>query len=165
MTAGSRMPAWRARVAARIAELRPVVLALTRESVPDELQGFGQATGRQLQALARLPLEGMTMGELAAFPKVTGAAASVLADRLVAQGLAVRHADPSDRRVVRLAPTSEGMAVAERYRDYQRHAVAVLLDRLSDDQAAAWLDIMEALAAGYEPVPPAAAPEPAGTAR
>jgi DNA-binding MarR family transcriptional regulator len=165
MTAGSPMPAWRARVAARIVELRPVVLALTRESVPDELQGFGQATGRQLQALARLPLEGMTMGELAAFLKVTGAAASVLADRLVAQGLAVRHADPVDRRVVRLAPTSEGMEVAKRYREGQRHAVAVLLDRLSDDQVAAWLDIMEALAAADEPVPPAVAPEPAGTAR
>jgi DNA-binding MarR family transcriptional regulator len=165
MTAGSRTPAWRARVAARIAELRPVVLALTRESVPDELQGFGQATGRQLQALAQLPLEGMTMGELAAFLKVTGAAASVLADRLVAQGLAVRHPDPSDRRVVRLAPTSQGMAVAERYRDNQRRAVAALLDRLSDGQVAAWLDIMEALAAGHEPVLPAAAAEPAGTAR
>jgi DNA-binding MarR family transcriptional regulator len=165
MTGGSRTPAWRARVAARIAELRPTVLALTRESVPDELQGFGQATGRQLQALARLPLEGMTMGELAAFLNVTGAAASVLADRLVAQGLAVRHPDPGDRRVVRLAPTSEGMAVAERYRAGQRRAVAVLLDRLTDGQVAAWLDIMEALAASREPAPPAAAPEPAGTAR
>jgi DNA-binding MarR family transcriptional regulator len=165
MTAGSRTPAWRARVAARIAELRPVVLALTRESVPDELQGFGQATGRQLQALAQLPLEGMTMGELAAFLKVTGAAASVLADRLVAQGLAVRHPGPGDRRVVRLAPTSEGMAVAERYRDSQRRAVAVLLDRLSDSQVAAWLDIMEALAASHEPVPSVAVAEPAGAAR
>jgi DNA-binding MarR family transcriptional regulator len=165
MTPGSRTADWRARVAARIAELRPVVLALTRESVPDELQGFGQATSRQLQALARLPLEGMTMGELAAFLKVTGAAASVLADRLVAQGLAVRHPDPGDRRVVRLAPTSAGMVVAERYRDNQRHAVAVLLNRLSDGQVAAWLDIMEALAAGHEQVRPAVAAEPAGTAR
>jgi DNA-binding MarR family transcriptional regulator len=170
MTAGNRTPAWRAQVVARIAELRPAVLALMRESVPDELQGFGQATSRQLQALARLPLEGMTMGELAAFLKVTGAAASVLADRLVAQGLAVRHPDPGDRRVVRLAPTSEGIAMAERYRDNQRHAVAMLLDRLSDAQVAAWLDIMEALAANHEPAPPAPVPaepvaEPAGTAR
>ncbi len=164
MTARRRTPAWRARVAARVAELRPVVLALMRESAPDELRGFGQATGRQLQALARLPRDGMTMGELAAFLKVTGAAVSVLAERLVAQGLAVRHPDPGDRRVVRLAPTPEGMAVAERYRDNQRRAVAVLLDRLSDDQVAAWLDIMETLAAS-EPAPRAAAAEPAGAAR
>jgi len=170
MTARSRTPAWRAQVVARIAELRPVVLALMRESVPDELQGFGQATGRQLQALARLPLDGMTMGELAAFLKVTGAAASVLAERLVAQGLAVRHPVPGDRRVVRLAPTSEGIAMAERYRDNQRRAVAMLLDRLSDAQVAGWLDIMEALAADQELAPPAPVPaepvaEAAGTAR
>ncbi|MGH3191181.1 MAG: MarR family winged helix-turn-helix transcriptional regulator [Streptosporangiaceae bacterium] len=163
--AGKRTAAWRAQIVARVVELRPVVLALMRESVPDELQGFGQATGRQLQALARLPEDGMTMGELAAFLKVTGAAASVLAERLVAQGLAVRHSDPCDRRVVLLAPTPEGMAVAQRYRDNQRRAVAVLLDRLSDAQVAAWLDIMETLAADGEPAPRAAAAEPAGAAR
>ena len=124
------------------------------------------------------------MGELAAFLKVTGAAASVLAERLVGQGLAVRHADPADRRVVRLAPTPDGMAVAERYRDNQRRGVAALLDRLSDAQVAAWLDVMETLAArriagiagrgggtggggpvtasrGPQPAAPAQVPEPA----
>jgi DNA-binding MarR family transcriptional regulator len=163
--AGERTAAWRAQVVARVVELRPVVLALMRESVPDELQGFGQATGRQLQALARLPKDGMTMGELAAFLKVTGAAASVLADRLVGLGLAVRHADPADRRVVRLAPTAEGMAMAEQYRDNQRRAVAALLDRLSDAQVASWVEVMETLAA-CDPGPAAArAAEPAGAAR
>lgn len=163
--AGKRTAAQRAQIVARVVELRPLVLALMRESVPSELQGFGQATGRQLEALARLPNDGMTMGELAAFLKVTGAAASVLAERLVAQGLAVRHAAPGDRRVVRLAPTPGGMAAAERYRDNQRQAVAALLDRLSDAQVAAWLDIMETLAAG-DPGPAAArVAEPAGAAR
>jgi DNA-binding MarR family transcriptional regulator len=166
---GRRQPrtaAWRAAIVARVAELRPLVLALMRESVPEELQaGRGQATGRQLQALARLTGDGMTMGELAAFLKVTGAAASVLAGRLVAQGLAVRHADPADRRVVRLAPSPLGVAVAELYRDSQRRGVAALLDRLSDAQVAAWLDIMETLAASDEPAPAARFAEPAGAAR
>ena len=163
--ARSQPPGWREQVAARVVELHPVVLAMMREPVPYELQGFGQATGRQLQALARLPRDGMTMGELAAFLKVTGAAASVLAERLVTQGLAARQSDPGDRRVVRLAPIPEGIAVAERYRDNQRHAVAALLERLSDAQVAAWLDIMEALAAGGEPAPRAAAAQPARAAR
>ena len=164
--AGRRTAAWRAQTIARVVELRPAVLSLMRESVPDELQGFGQATGRQLQALARLPRYGMTMGELAAFLRVTGAAASVLADRLVAQGLAVRHADPADRRIVKLAPTPEGMALAERYRDNQRRVVAALLDLLSDAQVAAWLDILETLAAvGMPSERPEAAAEPAGAAR
>jgi DNA-binding MarR family transcriptional regulator len=162
--AGRRTEAWRARAVERAVELRPVVLALMRESVPDELRGFGQATGRQLQAVARLPADGMTMGELAAFLRVTGAAASVLADRLVALGLAVRRSDPEDRRVVRLAPTPAGMAVAEQYRENQRRAVGALLDRLSDAQAIAWLDILETLAAGADPVAARVA-EPAGTAR
>jgi DNA-binding MarR family transcriptional regulator len=148
-SAGHRTAAWRAETVARLVGLRPVVLALMRESVPDELRaGMGPATGRQLQALARLPANGMTMRELAGFLRVSGAAASVLADRLVAQGLAQRLADPGDRRVVRLAPTPQGMAVAERYREAQRRAMAALLGRLSDDQVAAWLDIMETLAAG-----------------
>jgi DNA-binding MarR family transcriptional regulator len=162
---GSLTAGWRAQIVARVVELRPVVLALMRESVPDELQaGFGHATGRQLQALACLPGDGMTMGELAAFLRVSGAAASVLADRLVGQDLAVRDADPSDRRVVRLVPTPEGMALAERYRENQRRAVAALLDRLSDAQVVAWLDVMETLASGRGPAARAAA-EPAGAAR
>jgi DNA-binding MarR family transcriptional regulator len=80
--------------------------------------------------------------------------------------LADRRADPADRRVVRLAPTPEGMAVAERYRDNQRRAVAALLNRLSDAQVAAWLDIMETLAAGEElGRPGGTAAELAGAAR
>lgn len=173
MAAGGRTPACRAQVVARIVDLRPLVLAAMRESVPDELQGFGHATSRQLQALAHLPRDGMTMGELAAFLRVTGAAASVLGERLVSQGLAVRLADPCDRRVVRLAPTPAGMSVAARYRDNQCRAVAALLDRLTDDQVAAWLDIMETLAADRElarratPANPGrdVVPEPARAAR
>ena len=162
--ADSLMAEWRGQIVARVAELRPAVLALMRESAPDELEaGFGHVTGRQLQALARLPADGLAIGELAGFLRVSGAAASVLADRLAEQGLAVRHADPEDRRVVRLAPTPAGVALAGRYRAYQRRGVAALLDRLSDAQVAAWLDVMETLASG-EPASREKA-EAAGAAR
>ncbi len=46
--------------------------------------------------------------------------------------------------------------MAERYRQAQRRAVAALLERLSDAQVDAWLDIMETLAADDEPGPVAA---------
>ena len=162
--ADSLMAEWRAQIVARVVELRPAVLALMRESAPDELEaGFGHVTGRQLQALARLPGDGLAIGELAAFLRVSGAAASVLADRLAEQGLAVRHADPEDRRVVRLAPTPEGVALADQYRAYQRRGIAALLGRLSDAQVAAWLDVMETLASG-EPASRERA-EAAGAAR
>ena len=162
--AGSLTAEWRAQIVVRVVELRPIVLALMRESAPDELEaGFGHVTGRQLQALARLPAGGLSIGELAAFLRVSGAAASVLADRLADQGLAVRHTDPGDRRVVRLVPTEQGTALADRYRAYQCRGIAALLDRLSDAQVVAWLDVMETLASG-EPAAPAASAERAAAA-
>src|SRR5579875_3041423 len=86
-----RSAAWRAEILTRFMELRPTVLARMQASVPAELRaGFESVTGRQLQALARLPAEGLTMHDLAARLRVSGAAASVLADKLVSQGLAER---------------------------------------------------------------------------
>ena len=135
----------------RFVRLRPAVLARMAASTPAELRAeFESVTGRQLQALAVLPEAGLTMSDLAASLGVSGAAASVLSDRLVAQGLAVRGADPADRRVVRLAPTSRGTALAARYQEAQRLAVAALLESLTDEQVIAWLDIMETLAVGGE---------------
>lgn len=167
---GSLTAGRRAQIVARVVELRPEVLALMRESAPEELDaGFGHVTGRQLQVLAHLQADGLTMGEVAGFLRVSGAAASVLADRLVGQDLAIRHADPADRRVVKLVPTPQGAALAERYREYQRRGVSALLDRLSDAQVVAWLDVMETLASGREEAAaaaaPAGAPAPAGAAR
>lgn len=132
-----------------------------RESVPGEVQGFGHVTGGQLQALARLARDGMNKGGLAVFLKVTGAAASVQAARLVASGLAVRLPDPAER-VVRLVPTPAGMSVAGRYRDFQCRVTAALPDRLTDDQVAAWLDMMEALDADREPARPVTPANPCG---
>ena len=153
--AGRRAAAWRPQIVARVVELRPLVLAAGVRA---------DRRARQLQALARLPEDGMTMGELATFLRVSGAAACVLAERLVAQGLAVRHAAPGDRRVVLLAPTPGEIAVAERYRENQRQAVAALLDRLSDAQVVAWLDVVEALAAVDPGLAAARVLEPTGAA-
>jgi hypothetical protein len=47
--AGMRAPAWRAQAVARAVAFRPVVRALMREAVPDELEGFGQAAGREAE--------------------------------------------------------------------------------------------------------------------
>lgn len=142
-------PAGSSRAAAvdRFVQLRPVVLARMAASVPPELRaGFESVTRRQLQALDVLPATGLTMRELASALGVSGATATVLGDRLVAQGLAVRATDAADRRVVRLAPSAQGSALIERYREAQRRAVAALLDSLTDEQVAAWLDVMQTLA-------------------
>lgn len=153
------LPAGSSRAAAvdRFVQLRPVVLARMTASVPPELRaGFESITRRQLQALDVLPATGLTMRELASALGVSGATATVLGDRLVAQGLAVRDTDAADRRVVRLAPSPQGSALIGRYREAQRRAVAALLDSLTDEQVTAWLDIMQTLAgAGTETERPA----------
>ncbi len=131
----------------RFVQLRPAVLAKMHESVPPELSAeFESITVHQLKALVALPAEGMTMHELARSLGITGATACSLADRLVAQDLAVRATDPTDRRVVRLRPSERGAELAGRHRQARRRSVAALFELLSDEQVAAWIDIMETLA-------------------
>jgi DNA-binding MarR family transcriptional regulator len=131
----------------RFVQLRPAVLAKMHESVPPELSAeFESITVHQLKALVALPDEGLTMHELACTLGITGATTCALADRLVAQGLAVRTADPADRRVVRLRASERGAELAGRHRQARRRSVAALFELLSDEQVAAWLDIMETLA-------------------
>jgi DNA-binding MarR family transcriptional regulator len=147
-----RGPRRRDRVVERFLELRPTVLARMQASVPADLQAeLGTATPHQLQALVLLPEDGLTMHDLAGRLRISGPAACTLADRLVSQDLAQRLASPGDRRIVRLAPTDKGRALAERYREAQRRAVAALLRSLDDRQVAAWVDIMETLAGDDEP--------------
>lgn len=129
-------------------EIRPAVVSRLQAAVPEELRTeLGVVTAHQLQAISQLPADGLTMHELASALKVSGPAACTLADRLVGRGLAGRMPDPADRRVVRLVPTSEGRALAKRYEEAQRLTLAAMLEKLSDDQLAAFVDIMESLAA------------------
>lgn len=116
--------------------------------MPEELRSqFSAVTAHQLRALALLRDGGLSMRQLAAALGVVGATTSVLADRLVAQGLAVREHDPDDRRVVRLVLTEPGRRVASKYLEAQRRAARALFDRLSEGQIDAWLDVLETLAA------------------
>lgn len=132
----------------RYLELRPAIRARMEASVPEELRSqFSAVTAHQLRALALLRDGGLSMRQLAAALGVVGATTSVLADRLVAQGLAVREHDPDDRRVVRLVLTEPGRRVASKYLEAQRRAARALFDRLSEGQIDAWLDVLETLAA------------------
>ncbi|MGH8979506.1 MAG: MarR family winged helix-turn-helix transcriptional regulator [Acidimicrobiales bacterium] len=132
----------------RYLELRPVARARLTASVPEDLRReFESLTAHQLRALLLLPDAGLPMHELAAALGVMGATVSVLADRLVAQDLATRVPDPQDRRVVRLAPSESGRALAARAVTQQCRSAAEIFDRLSDAQVIAFLDVLETLAA------------------
>ena len=154
-------------------ELRPQIRARMESSVPQDLRAqFSAVTAHQLRALALLRGGGLSMRQLAAALGVVGATTSVLADRLVAQGLAEREHDASDRRVVRLVLTEQGGRVAAKYIEAQRRAARALFDRLSDAQIEAWMDVLETLAgsgsgsgSGSASGDPPGVPRGAGTAR
>jgi DNA-binding MarR family transcriptional regulator len=149
----------------RYLELQPIVRARLTATVPPDLhREFESITAHQLRALLLLPDEGLSMRQLAVSLGVMGATVSVLADRLVAQGLAVRLPDPSDRRVVRLAPSEHGRALAERAAAQQRRSAAEIFNRLSDVQVIAFLDVLETLAA-WTPETPDASPHSQGGVR
>lgn len=149
----------------RYLELQPIVRARLTATVPADLhKEFESITAHQLRALLLLPDEGLSMRQLAVSLGVMGATVSVLADRLVAQGLAVRLPDPNDRRVVRLAPSEHGRALAARAAAQQRHSAAEIFNRLSDEQVVAFLDVLETLAA-WTPETPAASPDATGGLR
>jgi DNA-binding MarR family transcriptional regulator len=138
----------RARAVDRYLQLRPVIKAQLEATVPDDLQReFAKVTAHQVRALVMLPEPGLTMYELASAMGITGATASVLADRLVTHGLITRAQDDSDRRVVRLLLTERGRHLAARYRDAERKQAETMFSRLTDTQVAAWLDVLETLAA------------------
>jgi DNA-binding MarR family transcriptional regulator len=134
--------------------LRPIVRArLIAQVSPDLQEECESLTAHQLRALLLLPEDGLSMRQLAAALDVMGATVTVLADRLVAQGLAVRLPDPADRRVVRLTPTERGRALSSRAADRERRSAAEIFAMLSDAQVAAFLDVMETLAAGSPGTP------------
>ncbi|MGH8989824.1 MAG: MarR family transcriptional regulator [Acidimicrobiales bacterium] len=132
----------------RYLELRPIVRARLAATVPADVhKECGSITAHQLRALLLLPDDGLSMRQLALALGVMGATVSVLADRLVAQGLAVRRPDPRDRRVVRLAPSERGHALAARASARERRSAREIFDRLSEAQVVAFLDVLETLAA------------------
>lgn len=131
----------------RYLELRPLVRAHMAAVVPSELQQeFESVTPHQLRALVLLSDTGLTMHKLALALGITDATATILADRLVSQGLAIRQSDPSDRRVVRLVASGNGRDLAQRYTKVELTAAGELFELLSDEQVIGFIDVMETLA-------------------
>jgi MarR family transcriptional regulator, organic hydroperoxide resistance regulator len=93
--------------------LRRIVKAI--ELYSREVQKTYGLTGPQLWALKVLAREGpLSVGKLAEALAVHQSSLSLLVDRLEARGLIRRHRETRDRRVVRLALTSAGAALATR---------------------------------------------------
>lgn len=106
-----------------LARLLPQLAVALYEAVPHAGRGerppaHGGLTGRQLEAVVYLSHHrGVTMGEFAAGLRISPAAASELAARLVARGVARRETDARDRRVVRVSVAGEAERHAEAMHD------------------------------------------------
>lgn len=109
-----------------------------RATIPEAVHAqLGSATAHQLEALHALLLTrergdaGVTMNDLARLQGCALSTASALADRLLREGLVERVSDASDRRVVRLVPTSKGEASCEEFRMVKRGVTLETLRALS----------------------------------
>lgn len=76
----------------------------------------------------------LSMSQVAQRLGISVSAATGVIDRLVEQGLARREPDPCDRRIVRVASTSEGHALALRLRSGDTEQLARIVARFSDEE-------------------------------
>ena len=101
-------------------------------------------------AVRALALYGsMTVKELAGHTE--GASLSTMTrvlDRLEAQGLAERRTDPGDRRSFLVVLTPEGEKLSERFMDSVGVLAEEMLERLSEQERAAFVDVAEKLSGG-----------------
>ncbi|HVA20586.1 MAG TPA: MarR family transcriptional regulator [Candidatus Micrarchaeia archaeon] len=146
-----------AKVVEHFLALQPRLQRVLDGHLPSQLRReLASVTGRQLDAIGHLPEGGRSMREFAEALGIRAAAATTLADRLIAQGLAERRQDPNDRRAVRLVPTERALEVHARYQAWRRQTIGPLLERLGPEQLAALVGILGAVSEGAEPATPAA---------
>ena|ERR1017187_1195803 len=130
----------------RYCELQPQLQRRFSALVHGDLrEDLHAVTEHQRLVLTYLRGQSVTMSELAKQLGVGESAATAVVDRLVRQALVVRSDDPSDRRVVRLALSEEGLSVVTELHARACNKTASLLSVLSDDRLGQLVGIMETL--------------------
>ena len=146
---GATSAATRRALLDRMGELKPALERRLRVRLPEDLRTDLQSvTMHQLEALRLLERDGLRMRELARELDISEPAATALADRLVRGGFVARHADPTDRRIVRLELSPKGQRLMSRWGAIRRQTTTAAFEVLSDRQLTALIDILETLAAG-----------------
>jgi DNA-binding MarR family transcriptional regulator len=117
-------------MAARLHSVSIRLLRMLRREDPQ-----GGLTGPRLAALSVLVFGGpMSLADLAAAEQVSAPTMSRFVEALVKQGLVTREADPSNRRMVRIAATAEGVRLLEAGRERRVRALTRRLERLADSE-------------------------------
>src|SRR5438067_13204161 len=123
---------------------KQIVQAMHAAAEPTWLQL--DLTMAQLKGLFALADSPMTIGQLAEVLRSGKPAASILVERLVQLGLVERAEDPLDRRRTIARVTARGEERAARLRQGGRERLRTWLSRLGDDDLAALVQGLQALA-------------------
>jgi DNA-binding MarR family transcriptional regulator len=91
--------------------------------------------------------EALSMGKLAEALDVSVASATGIIDRMEQRGLVERGQQADDRRVVLVRATPGGLAVFSDLDAQRRVSIARILERLTDDELAAFLKGLRAMGA------------------
>lgn len=131
---------------AELAERLGHVARRLRRGASAELAPLG-LTGAQARVLRALAAAAgpLKMAELAARLEVVPRSATSMVDGLEAAGLARRHHDPADRRLVRVAPTAAGTALLERLDAARRDGAERVFGSLAPPERAELARLLEAL--------------------
>jgi len=113
------------------AQIVPLLAKGLKVQLNKELrQELRELTVHQMEALAALEQESLTMSELCSCLDISESAGTALIDKLVARGLVHRSADVEDRRVVRVEMSEQAKKMVRRYRQLRREQVQKALEVL-----------------------------------
>lgn len=91
-----------------------------------------------------------TIGQIARGLGITSPAATKLVDRLVAKRLVARREGLRDRRVTEVRLTPPGKKLVERFRARRRERLSRIVERMSSEQQARFVQGLEAFIAAAE---------------
>ncbi|HEY8986871.1 MAG TPA: MarR family transcriptional regulator [Streptomyces sp.] len=109
--------------------------------------GVTPAQSRLLRTLAQYPSP-PRMADLAARLEVVPRAVTTLVDGLEANGKVRRVPDPTNRRVIRIELTDDGIGALRELRGARRSAASEILAPLSEDEREALGELLETLMNG-----------------
>jgi DNA-binding MarR family transcriptional regulator len=113
-------------------QMRLAVMRLSRRL---RQQSVGDITQSQLSALATVERSGaLSLGELAEIERVAPPSMTRIAARLEERGLLARTADVTDRRIARVAITTEGRDLLEETRTRRDAYLATRLAAMSPEE-------------------------------
>jgi DNA-binding MarR family transcriptional regulator len=111
-----------------------------------ELAPFG-ITFRQVRALrvVAAAARGVRMGDLAGVLEIVPRSATTMVESLERAGLVMRSMDPTDRRSVIVACTTDGATLVERLAADRRSGAENLFRPLSEEQRGALLQLLRSI--------------------